>query len=56
MSVFCKFVGMSLYFANLSDFMGLVAKKMQEQRRRNSWFLNFLGGKLQITLLKFEGV
>ena len=45
-SMFCKSVGMSLYFAYLSDFMGLVAKNMQEQRRRKSWFLNFLGGKL----------
>ena len=34
--MFCKFVGMSLYFAYLSDFMGLVAKNMQEQRRRKS--------------------
>ena len=29
-SMFCKSVGMSLYFANLGDFMGLVAKNMQE--------------------------
>ena len=36
MSMFCKFVGMSLYFTNLSDFMGLFAKNMQEQRRRKS--------------------
>ena len=26
--VLCKTVGMSLCFANLSDFMGLVAKEM----------------------------
>ena len=26
--VFCKTVGMSLCFVNLSDFMGLVAKEM----------------------------
>ena len=33
---------MSFYFVNLSDFMGLVAKKMQEKKRK-SIFFNFMG-------------
>ena len=28
------FMGMSFYFVNLSDFMSLVAKKMQEKKRK----------------------
>ena len=35
-------MGMSFYFVNLSDFMGLVAKKMQENKRKSRIF-NFLG-------------
>ena len=33
---------MSFYFVNLSDFMGLVAKKMQEKKSKFLIF-NFLG-------------
>ena len=36
------FMGMSFYFVNLSDFMGLVVKKMQENERKSRIF-NFLG-------------
>ena len=35
-------MGMSFYFVNLSDFMGLVAKKMQEKKSKFLIF-NFLG-------------
>ena len=35
-------MGMSFYFVNLSDFMGLVVKKMQENERKSRIF-NFLG-------------
>ena len=41
------FMGMSFYFVNLSDFMGLVAKKMQEKKRKSIiFFFNFFGESL----------
>ena len=39
---FVNFLSLSIYFVNLSDFMGLVAKKMQEKKRKSRIFY-FLG-------------
>ena len=39
-------MGMSFYFVNLSNFMGLVAKKMQEKKRKSIIFFYFFGESL----------